>query len=61
MADEKNFVLFTENSLKWYQNIIKHNYVFIDATGSLFRDVKPYKRLLPSQEKPPLPVAEYYY
>ena len=40
---------------------------FIDVTGLLFRDVKPYKRLLyyaitvrhPFPGKPPLPVAEY--
>ena len=67
MADEINIVLFTENSLKWYQNIIKHDYAFIDGTGSLFGDVKPYKRILyyaitvrhPLPGKPPLPVAEY--
>ena len=67
MADEINIVLFTENSLKWYQNIIKHDYAFIHAAGSLFRDVKPYKRLLyyaitvryPFPEKPLLPIAEY--
>ena len=67
MADEINIVSFTENSLKWYQNIIKHVYAFIDTTGLLFRDVKPYKRLLyyavtvrhPFPGKPPLPVAEY--
>ena len=67
MTDKINIALFTENSLKWYQNIIKHDYAFIDATGSLFRDVKPYKRLLyyaitvrhSFPGKPPLPVAEY--
>ena len=67
MADEIFIVLFTENSLKWYQNIIKYDYAFIDATGSLFRDLKPYKRLLyyaitvrhPLPGKPPLPLAEY--
>ena len=69
MTDEINTVLFTENSLKWYENIIKHNYAFIDATGSLFRDVKLYKRLLyyaitvrhPFPGKTPLTVAEYIY
>ena len=67
MTDKINIALFTENSLKWYQNIIKHDYALIDATGWLFRDVKAYKRLLyyavtvryPFPEKPPLPVEEY--
>ena len=67
MTDKINIALFTENSLKWYQNIIKHDYALLDATGSLFRDVKAYKRLLyyavtvryPFPEKPPLPVEEY--
>ena len=67
MAYEINIVLFRENSLKWYQNTIKHDFAFVDATGSLFCDVKSYKRLLyyaitvrhPLSEKPPLPVAEY--
>ena len=58
---------FYRECLKWYQNIIKHDYALIDATGSLFRDVKTCKRLLyyaitvrpPFPGKPPLPVAEY--
>ena len=67
MTNEINIVPFTENSLKWYQNIIKHDYTFIDVYSSLFRDVKPCKRLLyyaikvkhPFPGKPPLPVVEY--
>ena len=31
MADEINVVLFTGNTLKWHQNIIKHDCTFIDA------------------------------
>ena len=66
MADEIS-IFFTKNSLKWYHNIIKHDYAFIDATGLLYRGVESCKRFLyyaitvrhlfPG--KPPLPVAEY--
>ena len=67
ITDEISIVLFTDNSLKWYQNIIKHDYPFTHATSSLFRDVKFYKRLLYNAVtlrhsfpgKPPLLVTEY--
>ena len=46
IGDEFQIVMFTESSIRWYHDTIKRDYVFLDATGSLFAAVQNYKRLL---------------
>ena len=67
ISKDVNIVLTREGLIRWMHETAKRDYFFIDATGSLFKRVTGYAKLLyyalvvrhPFAKHIPLPIAEY--
>ena len=46
VANEVNFICFTQGSLKWYRECFNRDWVFFDATGFRSLKIPGYKKIL---------------